>query len=125
MLFKYRALDADGHEREGTVEALSMDVAVTTLQHRSLILSSIEPVAQKSLLNLDDEKRYFSLADIMPAGAKFDEQHNLARNLPTNPIPAAYEIVRRTGPGLMSAPLDLPRAPRAIYHAAGCRRAAS
>jgi hypothetical protein len=27
MLFTYHALDKDGHEREGTVEALSMDVA--------------------------------------------------------------------------------------------------
>lgn len=30
-----------------------MDVAVTTLQRRSLIVSSIEPIAQKSLLSLD------------------------------------------------------------------------
>ena len=37
MLFKYRALDTDGHERQGTVEALSMDVAVSTLQRRSLV----------------------------------------------------------------------------------------
>jgi len=53
MLFKYRALDQDGHEREGTVEALSMDVAVSTLQRRSLIVSSIEPAAQKSFLSAD------------------------------------------------------------------------
>jgi len=53
MLFTYRALDSEGHEREGTVEALSMDVAVTTLQRRSLIVSSIEPAAQKSFLNAD------------------------------------------------------------------------
>ncbi len=53
MLFKYRALDTDGHEREGTVEALSMDVAVTTLQKRSLIVSSIEPVEKKGLLSME------------------------------------------------------------------------
>lgn len=53
MLFKYRALDQEGHEREGTVEALSMDVAVTTLQRRSLIVSSIEPVTEKSVLNVE------------------------------------------------------------------------
>jgi type IV pilus assembly protein PilC len=46
MLFSYRALDADGHERSGTVEALSQDVAVSTLQRRNLIVSSIEPLAQ-------------------------------------------------------------------------------
>ncbi|MDB5190220.1 MAG: Type secretion system domain, type pilus assembly protein PilC [Parcubacteria group bacterium] len=53
MLFSYHALDQDGHEREGTVEALSMDVAVATLQRRSLIVSSIEPAAKKSLLTVD------------------------------------------------------------------------
>ncbi len=53
MLFSYHALDKDGHERTGTVEALSVDMAVSTLQHRSLIVSSIEPVAAKSLLNME------------------------------------------------------------------------
>jgi type IV pilus assembly protein PilC len=53
MLFSYHALDKDGHEREGTVEALSMDVAVSTLQRRDLIVSSIEPAAKKSLLQME------------------------------------------------------------------------
>jgi type IV pilus assembly protein PilC len=53
MLFSYRALDPDGHEREGTVEALSMDAAVTTLQRRNLIVSSITPSEKKSLLNME------------------------------------------------------------------------
>lgn len=53
MLFNYRALDKDGHERSGTVEALSMDIAVSTLQRRGLIVSSIIPAATKSLLSLD------------------------------------------------------------------------
>lgn len=53
MLFSYRALDKDGHEKEGTIEALSMDVAVSTLQRRSLIVSSIEPIGKKSLLEVD------------------------------------------------------------------------
>ncbi len=46
MLFSYRALDADGHERSGSVEALSQDVAVATLQRRNLIVSSIEPMVK-------------------------------------------------------------------------------
>ena len=50
MLFNYHALDKDGHEREGTIEALTMDVAVSTLQRRELIVSSIEPAEKKSLL---------------------------------------------------------------------------
>lgn len=53
MLFAYHALDKDGHEKEGTIEALSMDVAVSTLQRRSLIVSSIEPLNKKSLLEMD------------------------------------------------------------------------
>jgi type IV pilus assembly protein PilC len=53
MLFSYKALDTDGHEREGSVEALSMDVAVSTLQRRGLIVSSIEPSAKSSLLSVD------------------------------------------------------------------------
>lgn len=50
MLFTYHALDADGQEKEGTVEALSMDVAVSTLQRRNLIVSSIAPANKKSAL---------------------------------------------------------------------------
>lgn len=53
MLFAYHALDKDGHEREGTIEALSMDVAVSTLQRRALIVSSIEPLNKKGLLEMD------------------------------------------------------------------------
>lgn len=52
MLFSYHALDKDGHERQGTVEALSMDVAVSTLQRRGLIVSSIEPIAKQQLLSI-------------------------------------------------------------------------
>jgi type IV pilus assembly protein PilC len=53
MLFSYHALDKDGHEREGTVEALSMDVAVSTLQRRDLIVSSIEPAIKKVGLQME------------------------------------------------------------------------
>ncbi|MBU2330024.1 type II secretion system F family protein, partial [Patescibacteria group bacterium] len=53
MLFSYHSLDKDGHERQGTVEALSVDVAVSTLQRRGLIVSSIEPAVKKSILNVE------------------------------------------------------------------------
>lgn len=53
MLFTYHALEKDGHAREGTIEAPSMDIAVATLQRRELIVSSIEPATNKSLLNFD------------------------------------------------------------------------
>lgn len=52
MLFKYRAIDQDGHEREGTIEALSQDVAVSALQRRNLVISSIEQADKTSLLNM-------------------------------------------------------------------------
>jgi type IV pilus assembly protein PilC len=53
MLFKYHALDEKGLERTGSVEALSMDVAVSTLQRRNLIVSSIEPEVQKTFFSTD------------------------------------------------------------------------
>ena len=44
MLFSYRAIDGEGSEREGTIDALSSDVAVLALQRRNLIVSSIQEV---------------------------------------------------------------------------------
>ena len=46
-LFSYKAVDAEGAERAGTVEAINIDVAITALQRRGLILSSIEPEQQR------------------------------------------------------------------------------
>lgn len=53
MLFTYRALDNTGQERQGSVEALSMDAAISTLQRRNLIVSSIVPSAAKSALSFE------------------------------------------------------------------------
>lgn len=53
MLFNYHAIDKDGHERTGTVEAPSDDVAISALQRRELIISSIEPAEKKSILEMD------------------------------------------------------------------------
>ena len=47
MLFTYHAIDQDGHERDGTIEAPSEDVAVSALQRRNLIVSVIEPFELK------------------------------------------------------------------------------
>jgi type IV pilus assembly protein PilC len=60
MLFSYRALDPGGQEREGSIEALSMDVAVATLQRRNLIVSSIVPSAKKSPLAALDSLSFLS-----------------------------------------------------------------
>lgn len=53
MLFTYRAIDQDGHEREGTIEAPSQDVAVSALQRRNLVISAIASDEKKSLLGAD------------------------------------------------------------------------
>ncbi len=43
MLFVYKALDAQGGKQDGTIEALNMDIAINSLQRRSLIITSIKP----------------------------------------------------------------------------------
>ena len=48
MIFSYHAIDQDGHEREGTIEAPSRDIAISALQRRSLIISSIESAEKRS-----------------------------------------------------------------------------
>ena len=48
MLFSYHAIDKDGHEREGTIESPSQEVAVSALQRRDLIISSITSTEKKS-----------------------------------------------------------------------------
>jgi type IV pilus assembly protein PilC len=53
MLFKYHAIDQDGHEREGTIEAPSQEVAISALQRRNLIISAIASAEKKSLINLN------------------------------------------------------------------------
>lgn len=52
MLFKYHAIDQDGHERDGTIEAPSQDVAVSALQRRNLVISVIESSEKHSLFDL-------------------------------------------------------------------------
>ncbi len=53
MLFKYRAIDQDSHEREGTIEAPSQEVAIAALQRRNLIISSIQSNEEKGLLEME------------------------------------------------------------------------
>lgn len=46
-LFTYKAVDHEGAERQGTIDAVNIDVAITALQHRGLIISSIAPEVEK------------------------------------------------------------------------------
>ena len=51
MLFNYKALENSGKETSGTIEAVSLDVAVSSLQKRSLIVANIEPAEKESWLS--------------------------------------------------------------------------
>jgi type IV pilus assembly protein PilC len=48
MLFKYQALDQAGTKQEGSIDAVSRDVAITSLQRRGLIISSIEEMEEQA-----------------------------------------------------------------------------
>jgi len=41
-LFSYKAIDADGNEVEGSIDAINRDIAINAIQRRGLIISSIE-----------------------------------------------------------------------------------
>lgn len=42
MLFNYQAIDKDGSEKSGSIDAVNVDVAINSLQRRGLIISSIK-----------------------------------------------------------------------------------
>ncbi|MFA7302275.1 MAG: type II secretion system F family protein [Candidatus Paceibacterota bacterium] len=58
MLFTYKAIDQDGHEREGTIEAPAQELAVSALQRRNLIISAIDSADKRSFL--DKKISFFS-----------------------------------------------------------------
>ena len=47
MLFKYQALDQNGAKQDGTIDAVSRDVAITSLQRRGLSVSAVVGVDEK------------------------------------------------------------------------------
>ncbi|MDO8565358.1 MAG: type II secretion system F family protein [bacterium] len=51
MLFNYKALDNSGKHSAGAIEAVSLDVAVGSLQKRGLIIVEIEPAEKESWLS--------------------------------------------------------------------------
>jgi type IV pilus assembly protein PilC len=54
-LFSYTALDQSGNQRQGTIDAVNMDVAISALQRRGLIVSGID---------IADEKKSIAHRDI-------------------------------------------------------------
>lgn len=50
MIFNYKAIDNTGVQREGSIEAINQDVAISSLQRRGLIISSIKSPGEAGLL---------------------------------------------------------------------------
>ena len=50
MLFSYKAVDTQGAERTGTIDAVNIDLAIGALQRRGFIISSIDPVQEERTL---------------------------------------------------------------------------
>lgn len=48
MLFNYRAVTETNEQKEGVMDAVSIDVAISSLQKRGLIIVSIDPVGEKA-----------------------------------------------------------------------------
>ncbi len=51
MLFNYQALDNQGQNLNGSIDAISVDVAISSLQRRGFIISSITPVTAGSVFS--------------------------------------------------------------------------
>src|SRR5579864_1724362 len=47
MLFNYKALDNTGATREGSIEAINVDIAINSLQRRGLIVQTIHSDEEK------------------------------------------------------------------------------
>ncbi|MES2087846.1 MAG: type II secretion system F family protein [Patescibacteria group bacterium] len=52
MLFNYQALDNQSQTVKGSIDAISIDVAISSLQHRGFIISSIAPASGGTGLNM-------------------------------------------------------------------------
>ncbi|MDO8492234.1 MAG: type II secretion system F family protein [bacterium] len=53
MLFNYKAIDANGRETEGSIDALNVDVAISSLQRRGLVVSQVKENDKKTFLERD------------------------------------------------------------------------
>ena len=53
MLFKYKIVDQKGVEKEGRIEAVTEEVAISSLQDRGYIITSISEASQKKFLNIE------------------------------------------------------------------------
>ena len=53
MVFNYKVLDSEGRELEGSIDAVNKDIAISTLQSKGYIISSIREASDKSLLEME------------------------------------------------------------------------
>jgi len=54
MLFNYSSVDQQGQPKQGSIDALNMDIALASLQRRGLVVSKIVPVGEKDgFLNIN------------------------------------------------------------------------
>ncbi len=51
MLFNYKSIDNTGAKKEGSIEAVSVDVAIDSLQKRGLVIAEIVPAEKKSWMS--------------------------------------------------------------------------
>lgn len=47
MLFKYKAIDAEGANKEGEIDAPNRDIAISGLQRRGLVIISIKEEGER------------------------------------------------------------------------------
>lgn len=53
MLFNYVGIDQNGNETKGSIDAISMDVAISSLQRRGLVIRSVDPAEKTSIFERD------------------------------------------------------------------------
>lgn len=53
MLFKYKVINQAGVEESGSIDAQTIDIAVSSLQRRGLVITTIHPADEKTGLNMN------------------------------------------------------------------------
>ncbi len=65
MLFNYKAIDNNGEEKVGSIDAINIDVAISSLQKRGLVISSVTPVEEELIKKQFFFRRRVSGKDIV------------------------------------------------------------
>lgn len=65
MLFNYKAIDQNGAKKEGQIDAVSLDIAISSIQKRGLIISTIDPAEKVSFMEKIPLFNRVSLKDVV------------------------------------------------------------